>query len=59
MIIKALKVLIDTRSPRTLIIYTVASKESSDSILEYAISKGIPIIYVPNTLQTRNCGGSK
>ena len=56
---KALKVLIDTRSPKALIIYTVASKESSDSILWYAISKGIPIIYIPNTLQIRNCGGIK
>ena len=56
---KALKVLIDTRSPKALIIYTVASKESSDSILGYAISNGIPIIYIPNTLQIRNCGGIK
>ena len=57
--IKALKVLVDTRSPKALIVYTVASKESSDSILEYATLKGIPIIYVPNTLQIRNCGGIK
>lgn len=56
---KALKVLIDTRSPKALIIYTVTSKESSDSILGYAIRKGIPIIYIPNTLQIRNCGGIK
>ena len=57
--IKALKVLVDTRSPKALIVYTVASKETSDLILEYAILKGIPIVYVPNTLQIRNCGGDK
>lgn len=56
---KALRVLVDTRLPKTLLVYTVASKESSDEILNYAISKGIPIIYVPNTLQERNCGGCK
>jgi glutaredoxin-related protein len=57
--IKALKVLVDTRTPKALIVYTVVSKESSDLILNYAILKEIPIIYVQNTLQERNCGGSK
>ena len=57
--INALKVLVDTRTPKTLLVYTVASKETSDLILKYAILKEIPIIYVPNTLQIKNCGGSK
>ena len=57
--IKALKVLVDTRAPKALIVYTVSSKESSDLILNYAILKEIPIIYVPNTLQIKNCGGGK
>lgn len=55
---KALKILIDTRRPKALIVYTVASKESSDDILKYAIKKKTPIIYVANTLQERNCGGA-
>ncbi len=56
--VKALKVLVDTRRPKALIVYTVASKESSAVLLEYAIKNEIPIIYVLNTLQIRNCGGS-
>lgn len=56
--VKALKVLIDTRRPKALIVYTVASKESSAVLLEYAIKNGIQIIYVLNTLQIRNCGGN-
>ncbi len=54
---KALKVLIDTRKPKALIVYTVGSKESSDKILKYAIEKCTPIVYVENTLQTRNLRG--
>lgn len=54
--LKALKVLIDTRSPKALIVYTVASKESSDEMLKYAKEKGVPIIYAANTLLDRNCG---
>lgn len=51
---KALKILIDTRRPKCLIVYSVCSDEKSYSMLEYAIIKGIKVILVPNTLKFRN-----
>lgn len=51
---KALKVLVDTRNPKTLIVYSVCSDEKSYSMLDYAITKGIKVILVPNTLKSRN-----
>lgn len=54
---KALKVLVDTRKPKTLIVYSVCCDEKSYSMLEYATSKGINIILVPNTLKSRNLRG--
>ena len=55
---KALQVLIDTRKPKTLIVYSVSSDEKSYSMLDYAAAKGVNIILVPNTLRTRNLRGS-
>ena len=54
MFLKALKVLVDTRKPKALLIYTVASHDSTMKMLDYAIQKGIRIIEIPNTLMIRN-----
>ena len=51
---KALKVLIDTRKPKCLLVYADSKKESSLEMLSYAIYKGIKIIIVPNTLMYQN-----
>ena len=57
MFLKALKVLVDTRKPKALLVYTVANHNSSMEMLDYAIQKGIRIIEIPNTLMIRNQGG--
>lgn len=51
---KALKILIDTKSPSSLLVYTVSSEESSLEMLEYAIKNNIKIIILPNTLLIQN-----
>lgn len=57
MFLKALKVLVDTREPKALLIYSVASHDSTMKMLDYAMQKGIKIIEIPNTLMVRNRGG--
>ena len=57
MFLKALKVLVDTRKPKALLVYSVASHDSTMRMLDYAIQKGIKIIEIPNTLMIRNRGG--
>jgi hypothetical protein len=52
--LKAIKVLVDTRKPKALLVYTVASHDSTTEMLDYAIQKGIRIIEIPNTLMIRN-----
>ena len=52
----ALRKLVDSRKPKTLIVYTVASEESTKEILEYAIKNDVKIVVVPNTLMKRNRG---
>jgi len=56
MFLKALKVLVDTRKPKALLIYTVANRDSTIKMLDYAIQKGVRIIEIPNTLMIRNRG---
>ncbi len=55
---KALQVLVDTRKPKTLIVYSVSSDEKSYSMLDCAAAKGVNIVLVPNTLRARNLRGS-
>lgn len=56
MFLKALRVLVDTRHPKALIVYTVAKYESTIQMLQYAIMKGVKIIEVPNTMMNKNRG---
>jgi len=56
MFLHALKVLVDTRKPKALLVYSVASHESTLDILKYAIDNGVKIIEIPNTLMLRNRG---
>lgn len=58
MFLKALKVLVDTKHPRALIIYTVAKHNTTMEMLQYAIDKGIKIIEVANTMMNKNRGVS-
>ena len=54
--LKALKVLVDTRRPKALLIYSVASHESTMDMLRYAIDNCVKVIEIPNTLMLRNRG---
>ncbi len=58
MFLKALKVLVDTKHPKALIIYTVAKHNTTMEMLQYAIDKGIKIIEVANTMMNKNRGVS-
>ncbi len=53
---KALRVLVDTRKPKALLVYSVAKHETTMKILDYAVQKSIKIIEIPNTLMLRNRG---
>ena len=50
----ALKVLIDTRKPKALVVYSVASFESTKKMLNYAYDNNVKVIIVNNTLLERN-----
>lgn len=56
MFLKALKVLVDTRKPKALLVYSVASHDSTMSMLTYAIDSKVKVIEIPNTLMLRNRG---
>jgi len=55
--ILALKVLIDSRKPKALIVYSVSSIGSTKEILKYAYDNDVKVIIVNNTLMVRNTGG--
>ena len=53
---KALKKLIDTRNPKSLIVYSVSKEESTKEMLEYAYKNNVDVYIVDNTLLRRNRG---
>lgn len=53
----ALKLLIDTRKPKALIVYSVSSFESTKEMLKYAYDNGVKVVIVNNTLMERNIRG--
>ena len=55
--IKALKRLIDSRRPKSLIVYSVSSLDSTKEILKYAYENNVNVIIVDNTLMRRNNRG--
>lgn len=55
---KALKVLVDNKHPKALIIYTVSKHETTMEMLKYAIDNGVKIIEVANTMMNKNRGVS-
>ncbi|MCQ2554694.1 MAG: DUF4417 domain-containing protein [Clostridia bacterium] len=55
--LKALKVLVDTRHPKALVVYSVAQAESTNLMLKYAIDNHVNIHIINNTLQERNLRG--
>ena len=54
--IKALKKLIDSRQPKSLIVYSVSLDKSTKEMLEYAYRKNIDVYIIDNTLLSRNRG---
>ncbi len=58
MFLRALMVLVDTKHPKALIVYTVAKHETTMKMLEYAINNGVRIIEVANTMMNKNRGVS-
>lgn len=55
---KALKKLIDTRSPKSLIVYSVSKEASTKEMLEYAYKNDVDVYIIDNTLLRRNRGKS-
>ena len=53
---KALKKLIDSRQPKSLIVYSVSLDKSTKEMLEYAYRKNIDVYIIDNTLLSRNRG---
>ena len=54
--IKALQKLIDSRQPKSLIVYSVSLDKSTKEMLEYAYRKNIDVYIIDNTLLRRNRG---
>ncbi len=54
---KALKRLIDTRHPKSLIVYSVSKDESTKVMLDYAYKNNMDVYIIDNTLLRRNRGG--
>ena len=55
--LEALKVFVDTRKPKNILVYTTSYEESAFKMLEYATSKGVRVMILQNTMQIRNTGG--
>ncbi len=53
---KALKKLIDTRHPKSLIVYSVSKEESTKDMLDYAYKNNVDVYIIDNTLLRRNRG---
>ena len=54
--IKALKKLIDTRHPKSLIVYSVSKDEHTKEMLDYAYKNNVEVYIIDNTLLRRNRG---
>lgn len=51
---EAIKKFVDTNEPRAIIVYSVASDETTYALLQYAIDKGVKIYVIDNSLRTGN-----
>lgn len=53
-LVNAIKFMVDTIEPKSILVYSVSCDETSKKLLSYATKKGINVIFLDNALKTRN-----